>query len=138
MPCIDTYKKVDLRTVSFDVPPQEVKEWNHKESVKTSNISFFVCLGWKGYPILCWEETWSLFITYYFTFRGLGNRTGDKRVALFFLNLDILTKWEKEPRVTFIPKQTMKHIWNTKYVSPSLLYQFHFMRVSSSHIIFSF
>merc|ERR1719492_597202 len=24
MPCIDTYKKVDLRTVSFDVPPQEV------------------------------------------------------------------------------------------------------------------
>ena len=23
MPCIDTYKKVDLRTVSFDVPPQE-------------------------------------------------------------------------------------------------------------------
>ena len=25
MPCIDTYKKVDLRTVSFDVPPQEVK-----------------------------------------------------------------------------------------------------------------
>ena len=26
MPCIDTYKKVDLRTVSFDVPPQEVKK----------------------------------------------------------------------------------------------------------------
>jgi regulator of protease activity HflC (stomatin/prohibitin superfamily) len=24
LPCIDTYKKVDLRTVSFDVPPQEV------------------------------------------------------------------------------------------------------------------
>ena len=42
----------------------------------------------------------------------------DKRVALFFLNLDILTKWEREPRVTFIPKQTMKRIWNTKYVLP--------------------
>jgi erythrocyte band 7 integral membrane protein len=28
MPCIDTYKKVDLRTVSFDVPPQEVREGN--------------------------------------------------------------------------------------------------------------
>jgi erythrocyte band 7 integral membrane protein len=26
IPCIDTYKKVDLRTVSFDVPPQEVKK----------------------------------------------------------------------------------------------------------------
>ena len=25
VPCIDTYRKVDLRTVSFDVPPQEVK-----------------------------------------------------------------------------------------------------------------
>ena len=24
MTCIDSYKKVDLRTVSFDVPPQEV------------------------------------------------------------------------------------------------------------------
>ena len=24
VPCIDTYSKVDLRTVSFDVPPQEI------------------------------------------------------------------------------------------------------------------
>ena len=24
IPCTDTYQKVDLRTVSFDVPPQEV------------------------------------------------------------------------------------------------------------------
>ena len=24
LPCIDSYKRVDLRTVSFDVPPQEV------------------------------------------------------------------------------------------------------------------
>ena len=24
LPCVDSYKKVDLRTVSFDVPPQEV------------------------------------------------------------------------------------------------------------------
>ena len=45
MPCIDTYKKVDLRTVSFDVPPQEVKERNQKESVKTLTFSYFVCLG---------------------------------------------------------------------------------------------
>ena len=45
MPCIDTYKRVDLRTVSFDVPPQEVKERNQKESVKTLTFSYFVCLG---------------------------------------------------------------------------------------------
>lgn len=25
LPCIDNYCKVDLRTVSFDVPPQEVR-----------------------------------------------------------------------------------------------------------------
>jgi erythrocyte band 7 integral membrane protein len=24
IPCIDSYRKIDLRTVSFDVPPQEV------------------------------------------------------------------------------------------------------------------
>ena len=24
IPCIDSYKRVDLRTVSFDVPPQEI------------------------------------------------------------------------------------------------------------------
>lgn len=27
IPCIDTYRCVDLRTVSFDVPPQEVSVW---------------------------------------------------------------------------------------------------------------
>jgi len=26
IPCTDSYTKVDLRTVSFDVPPQEVSE----------------------------------------------------------------------------------------------------------------
>ena len=30
IPCTDSYQKVDLRTVSFDVPPQEV---NHVSSV---------------------------------------------------------------------------------------------------------
>uniref|UniRef100_T1JVG5 Band 7 domain-containing protein n=1 Tax=Tetranychus urticae TaxID=32264 RepID=T1JVG5_TETUR len=30
IPCIDTYSKVDLRTVSFDVPPQESKVVNYK------------------------------------------------------------------------------------------------------------
>ncbi len=34
IPCIDSYQKVDLRTVSFDVPPQEVK--------KTSFWGFFL------------------------------------------------------------------------------------------------
>lgn len=33
LPCIDTYTKVDLRTVSFDVPPQEVLT---KDSVTVS------------------------------------------------------------------------------------------------------
>lgn len=25
IPCIESYTKIDLRTVSFDVPPQEVR-----------------------------------------------------------------------------------------------------------------
>lgn len=33
IPCIDTYCKVDLRTVSFDVPPQEILS---KDSVTVS------------------------------------------------------------------------------------------------------
>lgn len=33
LPCIDNYCKVDLRTVSFDVPPQEVLT---KDSVTVS------------------------------------------------------------------------------------------------------
>lgn len=32
IPCIDTYSKADLRTVSFDVPPQEVKMRFHFEA----------------------------------------------------------------------------------------------------------
>jgi regulator of protease activity HflC (stomatin/prohibitin superfamily) len=28
VPCIDSYKAVDLRVVSFDVPPQEVSFFN--------------------------------------------------------------------------------------------------------------
>jgi erythrocyte band 7 integral membrane protein len=28
LPCMDEYKKVDLRTVSFDVPPQEVNNFS--------------------------------------------------------------------------------------------------------------
>ena len=31
IPCTDSYKKVDLRTVSFDVPPQEVADDDHDD-----------------------------------------------------------------------------------------------------------
>lgn len=34
IPCIDTYRKVDLRVVSFDVPPQEV-------TIYMSNFNYF-------------------------------------------------------------------------------------------------
>ena len=41
MPCIDTYNKVDLRTVSFDVPPQEVSLPSTKPDVL---INYFLYL----------------------------------------------------------------------------------------------
>ena len=43
MPCIDSYQKVDLRTVSFDVPPQEVSHWY---------VLFFLILQW---PDVWWQ-----------------------------------------------------------------------------------
>ena len=48
MPCIDSYQKVDLRTVSFDVPPQEVKM--EIVMMMMMNVIVFVFLPW---PILC-------------------------------------------------------------------------------------
>ena len=36
VPCIDSYKKLDLRTVSFDVPPQEVSLCN------TRRMQFYI------------------------------------------------------------------------------------------------
>jgi regulator of protease activity HflC (stomatin/prohibitin superfamily) len=41
IPCTDSYQKVDLRTVSFDVPPQEVKLNCTKE---VNNEAKKVCL----------------------------------------------------------------------------------------------
>ena len=39
IPCIDTYRKVDLRTVSFDVPPQEVRQSKmHKHHTEMSTF----------------------------------------------------------------------------------------------------
>ena len=39
IPCIDTYRKVDLRTVSFDVPPQEVRKSKmHKHHTEMSTF----------------------------------------------------------------------------------------------------
>ena len=35
IPCTDSYKKVDLRTVSFDVPPQEVAHHHHDDDHDT-------------------------------------------------------------------------------------------------------
>ncbi|CAH2241479.1 jg10648 [Pararge aegeria aegeria] len=43
LPCIDTYRKVDLRTVSFDVPPQELRylqSLNTISAEKNSTIIF--------------------------------------------------------------------------------------------------
>ena len=38
IPCTDSYQKVDLRTVSFDVPPQEVSYGNLTELSCKSGI----------------------------------------------------------------------------------------------------
>ena len=44
MPCVDSYKKVDLRTVSFDVPPQEVMV---TKSFEKHSFEFLSNTGWQ-------------------------------------------------------------------------------------------
>ena len=44
LPCIDEYSKIDLRTVSFDVPPQEVTcitKRDYQEKTKTFTHNWF-------------------------------------------------------------------------------------------------
>lgn len=44
LPCVDSYTKVDLRTVSFDVPPQEVSTFFHSRTLQLCafNLSVFL------------------------------------------------------------------------------------------------
>ena len=37
IPCLDNYRKVDLRTVSFDVPPQEVRCKGERDFIQQGN-----------------------------------------------------------------------------------------------------
>ncbi len=56
MPCVDSYKKVDLRTVSFDVPPQEVtngKKIQSRAFPVCKIIEFEICFGKGSLPRLC-------------------------------------------------------------------------------------
>ena len=64
MPCVDSYKKVDLRTVSFDVPPQEVSSLLEQVRSKSKYSSK-------------WLKT-----------RGLGKTTKTSVFSVFFSTLD--------------------------------------------------
>ena len=44
IPCIDTYSKADLRTVSFDVPPQEVRSRARVSPVARQEVCLLACL----------------------------------------------------------------------------------------------
>ena len=37
VPCVDSYQKVDMRTLTFDVPPQEVRKQVGHKSVKLNS-----------------------------------------------------------------------------------------------------
>ena len=48
LPCIESYTKVDLRTVSFDVPPQEVSLVSKQQETRGCNdymLRVTVCAG---------------------------------------------------------------------------------------------
>ena len=45
VPCVDSYQKVDMRTLTFDVPPQEVKYFKRSwRSQRASSFDFFLLL----------------------------------------------------------------------------------------------
>ena len=41
LPCIETYQKVDLRTITLDVPPQEVKRKEKEKKRFLSIVQLF-------------------------------------------------------------------------------------------------
>ena len=41
LPCIENYQKVDLRTITLDVPPQEVKRLVVKSKIKFGPLIVF-------------------------------------------------------------------------------------------------
>ena len=45
IPCIDHFKCVDLRTVSFDVPPQEVKDLTNCKGLEVAGVKPFKILA---------------------------------------------------------------------------------------------
>ena len=44
LPCIETYTKVDLRTITLDVPPQEVVPGVHDLGIMMLDVGFFSML----------------------------------------------------------------------------------------------
>ena len=41
LPCIETYQKVDLRTITLDVPPQEVGILNFDINISAARLAKF-------------------------------------------------------------------------------------------------
>ena len=50
LPCIETYTKVDLRTITLDVPPQEVVPGVHDLGIMMLDVGFF-------FSFLIWHAT---------------------------------------------------------------------------------
>lgn len=43
LPCVDSFKSVDLRTFSYDIPPQEVSKQFYNTRTPTWSVRQFVC-----------------------------------------------------------------------------------------------
>lgn len=86
LPCIEDYTKVDLRTVTFDIPPQEVSllfdfYWcivhillvvgytNNKDSVEIYDLLLFIYCCWSKLNIF--KNLWSFFAEWWLPFDGV-------------------------------------------------------------------
>ena len=48
VPCVDSYQKVDMRTLTFDVPPQEVRKQASQSQVSQAQEGDHAKSGWMG------------------------------------------------------------------------------------------
>lgn len=50
VPCVDSYQKVDMRTLTFDVPPQEVRK--EIQPRPTDPLNFYRWMEWPGFSMI--------------------------------------------------------------------------------------
>jgi len=99
IPCTDSFVKVDLRTVSFDIPPQEVRDHYTTCGLVKSRIGRSI-LGSKGREFMSYQQCTRFRTTLDFDREYIWNRSSNRQAENGVINCN------------FFP-HSMKSIWWT-------------------------